>query len=82
MWFGVDPRMDTKKTRLKDFGLHAQNTQTIHSKLNSQHNWGRDLYDHLMSTGIFTSYDFQKLLGKWLRSQFGYANHLITCFIS
>ena len=33
MWFGVDPRTDTKKTRLKDFGLQAQNTQTIHSKL-------------------------------------------------
>jgi hypothetical protein len=25
MWLGVAPRMDTKKTCLKEIGLHAQN---------------------------------------------------------
>ena len=37
--------------RLKELGLHAQNHN--HSMLKSQQNWG-DLYDHLMSTTLFT----------------------------
>ena len=37
---------------LEEIGLRAQNMTTI-SKLNSLHKWG-DLYDHLMSTKIFT----------------------------
>ena len=39
--------------RLKVIGLHAQNMNYNHIRLNSQHKW-RDLYDHSMNTKIFT----------------------------
>jgi hypothetical protein len=53
MWFGVDLRTrHHKDTCSKEIRLHAQNMLTIlHSMLNTI---GGDLYDHLMSTGIFT----------------------------
>ena len=52
MWLGMAPITDTKKTwvlKRLDYMLKIYN----HSRFNSQHNWG-NLYDHLMSTSIFT----------------------------
>ena len=60
-----------------------------HPRFNSQYNWG-DLYNHSMSTIIFTLMMNKiflwilKSTRKWLRPQFGFANHvvLIVCVLS
>ena len=69
-----------KDTCLIEIGLRAQNMLTI---LGSMVNMiEADLHDHLMDTRTFTlkyircSYELQKLRGKWLCPQFGFANHL------
>ena len=51
MWLGVAPRIDTKKTYLKETGLHAQNMITILGSINNIIGW---TYDHLMSMRMFT----------------------------
>ena len=44
------PRKDTKKTSLKESGLHAQKSETIIGSIVTI--IGTNLYDHLMSTRI------------------------------
>ena len=86
MWLA--PKTDAKKTCVRK-RLNYVLKYDHHSKFNSQHNWG-DLYDHLMSTRIFTwywitcSHELRKLWGKWLWHVFKFANHLvlIACSIS
>ena len=51
-----------------------------HPKFNIQHQWGGNLYDHLMSTisfGLVMKYIVKR------PARFGFANHLvlIVCFI-
>ena len=69
---------------MKEIGLHAQNTLTIR---------GMDVYDHLMSTSIYTLIMHKIFIGvpkftrfKWLHALFGLVNHLalimIVCFTS
>ena len=54
MWFGVAPRTDINKNGYqKDMCSIEIGLYDNHSKLNSQHN-RRGLFDHLMSTRIFT----------------------------
>jgi hypothetical protein len=48
MGLGVAPRTNTKETCVQKSSNHDD-----HLKLNSQHNC-MDLYDHLMSTRVFT----------------------------
>ena len=52
-WFGVVPRTDTKNKHIKkDFGLFTQNMMTIIGLVFN--GMGAGLYDHLVSTRIFT----------------------------
>ena len=57
MWLSVDLRADNEKNKnknmhLKEIGLHAQNMLTILGSIVNVS--GETLYDHLMSTRIFT----------------------------
>jgi hypothetical protein len=52
IWLNVAPRTDTIRHLFKrDWSTCSK--YDIHSRFNNQHN-GEDLYDHLMSTRIFT----------------------------
>ena len=52
-WFGVAPRTDTKNKHIKkDFGMCPQNMMIIIGSVFNR--MGANLYDHLVSTRIFT----------------------------
>ena len=59
VWCGYKNKYE-KDICLKEIGLHAQNMITILSL--SQHDWG-DLYDHLLSTKIFTLIIYKIIIG-------------------
>jgi hypothetical protein len=52
VWCGSKNRYQNNIMCLKDIELRAQNRKN-QLRFNGQHNWG-DLYDHLMSTRVFT----------------------------
>ena len=54
MWLGVVPWTNTKKKDVFQRGWTTCSQYNIHSRFDNQHNWERDLYDHLMSAKIFT----------------------------
>ena len=90
VWFGVDPRIGTKKTCVKKIELRAQNMQTIHSRLDSQHDWG-DLYDHLTTTrNLHCDDEWDILMSSKNHKKTGFGHDLrfsghvalISCFIS
>jgi hypothetical protein len=67
-------------------GLHAQNMNTILGSIVNV--IGVDLYDHLMSTRIFTLImnkifrGAPKIMRKGLQPHFGFANYLILISVS
>ena len=81
MWFGVTPRTDTRRTRVHKTSVCAQNMITI--SWSTVNIIGKYVYDHLMSTRIFTLvmvyniHMFSKNLRKSFRPGFGFANHLV-----
>jgi len=57
MWLGMPSRTDTKKTHVFKRNCSPCSEYDNHSKLDNEHRFslgGGDLYDHLMSTKIFT----------------------------
>ena len=80
--------LQERKRHVFKIGLLAQNMITITGSIVNIN--GGDPFAHLMSTGIFTLIMnnifvwVQKIMRKWLRHQFGFANHfvLLTCLIS
>ena len=55
VWLDMAPKMDTKKTWLKEIGRRVQNMITIMGLLVDmieRGEGGGDLYDHLLSTNI------------------------------
>ena len=74
MWFGVVSRTDTKKKVFTiDWTLWSKCDNCL--KFHNQHDW-RDLYDCLVSAGIFTLMmkkeihtSYKKSRGMWLRPQ-------------